>query len=134
MVLLIKLAAALLLAAVATIVTQISMGAALLSGASLGPLLGFFLVSLASFLLSPWLPVAVEKLTPQRETGKVKWFNANKGYGFITRENGDDVFVHFRSIRGKGRRSLIEGESVQFVLAQGEKGAQAEDVRTLSGD
>ena len=134
MVFLVKRAAALLLAAIATVIAQVSAGAALISSASLFTLLGFFLVSLASFLFSPWLPVAVEKLTPQYETGKVKWFNANKGYGFITRENGDDVFVHFRSIRGKGRRSLNEGESVQFVLAQGEKGAQAEDVRTLSGD
>lgn len=133
MVLLVKLAAALLLAVVAAVITQISTGAALVSAGSLGVLLAYFLVSLASFLFSPWLPVIVEKLTPQRETGTVKWFNANKGYGFITRENGDDVFVHFRSIRGKGRRSLIEGESVQFVLAQGEKGAQAEDVRTMNG-
>ncbi|MFT5577087.1 MAG: CspA family cold shock protein [Bermanella sp.] len=134
MVFFIKLATALLLAATATVITQISTGAELLGAASLGLLLGYFLVSLASFLFSPWLPSMLEKLTPQRETGKVKWFNTNKGYGFITRENGDDVFVHFRSIRGKGRRSLIEGESVQFVLAQGEKGAQAEDVRTSSSE
>ncbi len=132
MVFLVKLIAALLLAAIATLITQISSDGALFSAASLSSLLGFFLVSLASFLFSPWLPVAVEKLTPQRETGTVKWFNANKGYGFITRANGEDVFVHFRSIRGKGRRSLTEGESVQFVLAQGDKGAQAEDVRTAS--
>lgn len=132
MVFLVKLIAALLLAAIATLIAQISSGSALFSAASLSSLLGFFLVSLASFLFSPWLPVIVEKLTPQRETGTVKWFNANKGYGFITRANGEDVFVHFRSIRGKGRRSLTEGESVQFVLAQGDKGAQAEDVRTAS--
>ena len=132
MVFLVKLIAALLLAAIATLIAQISSGSALFSAASLSSLLGFFLVSLASFLFSPWLPVIVEKLTPQRETGTVKWFNANKGYGFNTRANGEDVFVHFRSIRGKGRRSLTEGESVQFVLAQGDKGAQAEDVRTAS--
>ena len=127
MVFFIKLATALLLAAAATVITQLCTGAELLGTASLGLLLGYF-------LFSPWLPTMLEKLTPQRETGKVKWFNANKGYGFITRENGDDVFVHFRSIRGKGRRSVIEGESVQFVLAQGEKGAQAEDVRTSSSE
>lgn len=134
MVFLVKLVAALVLAAVATVIAQLSTAAPLISGAALTTLLGFFLVSLASFLFSPWLPGLAEKLTPQRETGTVKWFNANKGYGFITRENGDDVFVHFRSVQGKNRRSLIEGESVQFVLAQGEKGAQAEDVRTLSGE
>ncbi len=132
MVFLIKLTAALVLAAVATVITQISTGAELLGTASFGVLLGYFLVSLGSFLFSPWLPVVLEKLTPQRETGTVKWFNANKGYGFITRENGDDVFVHFRSIRSKDRRSLNEGEGVQFVLTQGEKGAQAEDVRPLN--
>lgn len=134
MVFLVKLAAALVLGALATVIAQLSTGGALFSTAAAINLLGFFLVALAAFLFSPWLPVLVEKLTPQRETGKVKWFNANKGYGFITRENGDDVFVHFRSIRGKGRRSLNEGESVQFVLAQGEKGAQAEDVRPLGGE
>lgn len=133
MVFLAKLAAAALLAVIATLITQFVSSAPLLGAATVSILIGFFLVSLASFLFSPWLPVVVEKVTPQRETGKVKWFNANKGYGFITRDNGDDVFVHFRSIRGRGRRSLQEGESVEFVLAQGDKGAQAEDVRSLNG-
>ncbi len=128
-----KLVAAAILAAIATIVAQLSSSASLISNTSLTAFIGFFLVSLASFLVSPWLPVVMEKMTPQRETGSVKWFNANKGYGFITRENGDDVFVHFRSIRGKGRRSLQEGQRVEFVLAQGDKGAQAEDVRELNG-
>ena len=128
-----KLVAAAILAAIATVVAQLSSSASLISNTSLTAFIGFFLVSLASFLVSPWLPVVMEKMTPQRETGSVKWFNANKGYGFITRENGDDVFVHFRSIRGKGRRSLQEGQRVEFVLAQGDKGAQAEDVRELNG-
>lgn len=128
-----KLVAAAILAAIATIVAQLSSSAPLISNTSVTAFIGFFLVSLASFLVSPWLPVVMEKMTPQRETGSVKWFNANKGYGFITRENGDDVFVHFRSIRGKGRRSLQEGQRVEFVLAQGDKGAQAEDVRELNG-
>ncbi|WP_372864284.1 cold-shock protein [Spongiibacter sp.] len=68
-----------------------------------------------------------------RERGTVKWFNVSKGYGFITRENGDDVFVHFRSIRGKGRgrRSLMEGQQVEFVLSEGEKGPQAEEVSVV---
>ena len=63
-----------------------------------------------------------------QEVGTVKWFNAAKGFGFITRENGDDVFVHFRSIQGKGHRSLGEGQRVVFSLAEGDKGLQAVDV------
>ena len=63
-----------------------------------------------------------------QEIGTVKWFNAAKGFGFITRENGDDVFVHFRSIQGKGHRSLGEGQRVVFSIAEGDKGLQAVDV------
>ena len=63
-----------------------------------------------------------------RESGSVKWFNASKGFGFITRDSGDDVFVHFRSIRGKGHRVLHDGQRVEFVISTGEKGLQAEDV------
>lgn len=63
-----------------------------------------------------------------RETGVVKWFNAAKGYGFIQRENGEDVFVHFSAIQSKGYRSLDEGSRVQFAVKQGPKGLQAEDV------
>ena len=63
-----------------------------------------------------------------REVGIVKWFNGTKGYGFITRENGDDIFVHFTSIRGEGYRTLEDGQQVEFVVAQGEKGLQAQDV------
>lgn len=63
-----------------------------------------------------------------QERGTVKWFNAAKGFGFITRENGEDVFVHFRSIQGKGHRSLGEGQSVIFSVTQGDKGLQAVDV------
>ena len=63
-----------------------------------------------------------------RETGVVKWFNAAKGYGFIQRENGEDVFVHFSAIQTKGYRSLDEGSKVQFAVKQGPKGLQAEDV------
>ena len=71
-------------------------------------------------------------LNKSRETGVVKWFNTNKGFGFITRDNGDDVFVHFRSIRGQGHRTLIEGQRVEFNISKGEKGLQAEDVATAS--
>jgi len=57
-----------------------------------------------------------------REQGSVKWFNSSKGYGFITRDQGDDVFVHYRSISGKGNRSLYEGQIVEFSVSDGEKG------------
>jgi len=63
-----------------------------------------------------------------QEVGTVKWFNAAKGFGFITRENGDDIFVHFRSIQGKGHRSLGEGQAVIFSVTEGDKGLQAVDV------
>ena len=63
-----------------------------------------------------------------RMTGTVKWFNNAKGFGFITQEGGDDVFVHFRSIRGDGYKTLDEGQTVEFNLIEGPKGFQAEDV------
>lgn len=66
-----------------------------------------------------------------REAGTVKWFNTNKGFGFISRDQGDDVFVHFRAIRGEGHRALEEGQRVEFVVARREKGLQAEDVVIL---
>lgn len=63
-----------------------------------------------------------------RETGTVKWFNTSKGFGFISRDSGDDVFVHFRAIRGEGHRVLVEGQRVEFTVVDREKGLQAEDV------
>lgn len=63
-----------------------------------------------------------------REFGTVKWFNVSKGFGFITKDDGEEIFVHFRSIRGEGRRGLRDGQSVSFVVAQSDKGPQAEDV------
>lgn len=68
-----------------------------------------------------------------RELGKVKWFNASKGFGFITRDSGDDVFVHFRSIRGEGHRVLKDGQRVEFSVSQGDKGLQADDVSAVQG-
>jgi CspA family cold shock protein len=65
------------------------------------------------------------------EQGKVKWFNEAKGYGFIKRETGEDVFVHFKSIIGEGFRTLKEGEEVQFEVEQGPKGLQAKNVTRL---
>lgn len=64
----------------------------------------------------------------KREKGTVKWFDSGKGFGFIAREHGEDVFVHFRAIRGEGYRSLEEGQVVEFTVTQGQKGPQAEDV------
>jgi CspA family cold shock protein len=67
----------------------------------------------------------------ERVTGTVKWFNGAKGYGFIEREEGPDVFVHFSAIRGEGFRNLEEGQSVEFNVEQGMKGLQASDVAIL---
>lgn len=66
-----------------------------------------------------------------RERGVVKWFNVKKGFGFITWDEGEDVFVHFRSIRGEGHRSLTEGQRVKFAVVRGQKGPQAEDVSAV---
>jgi len=63
------------------------------------------------------------------ETGTVKWFNDAKGYGFISRQNGEDVFVHFSAIQANGFRSLQEGQQVQFDVVKGPKGWQAENVK-----
>ena len=63
-----------------------------------------------------------------RQVGTVKWFNDAKGFGFISRENGADVFVHFRAITGSGFRTLQEGQRVSFDVTQGQKGLQAENV------
>ncbi|HCA80421.1 MAG TPA: cold-shock protein [Bacteroidetes bacterium] len=65
------------------------------------------------------------------EKGTVKWFNGAKGYGFITRQNGEDVFVHFKAIRGDGYRTLNEGDQVQFDVQQGPKGLQAANVEKV---
>ena len=67
----------------------------------------------------------------ERVTGTVKWFNGGKGYGFIAREEGPDVFVHFSEIRGEGFRSLEEGQSVEFSVEQGQKGLQATNVAVV---
>jgi len=65
------------------------------------------------------------------ETGTVKWFNDAKGYGFISRQNGEDVFVHFSAIQSGGFRSLQEGQQVQFDVVKGPKGWQAENVKAV---
>ena len=67
-------------------------------------------------------------MSDQLETGSVKWFNDEKGFGFIARENGDDVFVHFSAINSDGRKTLIEGQQVSFEVVDGQKGPQAGNV------
>ncbi len=69
--------------------------------------------------------------TMEREQGVVKWFNNSKGYGFIQRASGDDVFVHHSAIQMEGYRSLAEGEAVEFAVTKGPKGLQAESVKKL---
>ncbi len=64
----------------------------------------------------------------EKVTGKVKWFNEAKGYGFIERESGGDVFAHFSAIQGTGFKTLSEGQTVEFTVTQGQKGPQAEDI------
>ncbi|GBL60799.1 cold-shock DNA-binding domain-containing protein [Pseudomonas citronellolis] len=66
-----------------------------------------------------------------RQTGTVKWFNAEKGFGFITPESGPDVFVHFRQIESTGYKTLDEGQRVSFLVTAGAKGPQAEQVQAL---
>ena len=65
------------------------------------------------------------------EKGVVKWFNGQKGYGFISRENGDDVFVHFSAIESEGYRTLNEGDEVEFEVTDGPKGLQATNVKKI---
>jgi CspA family cold shock protein len=70
-------------------------------------------------------------MSDQLETGIVKWFNDEKGFGFIARESGDDVFVHFTAINSEGRRTLLEGQNVTFEVVAGQKGPQAENVTVV---
>ncbi|TVQ66315.1 MAG: cold-shock protein [Balneolaceae bacterium] len=67
-------------------------------------------------------------MSEERETGVVKWFNSEKGYGFISRESGDDVFVHFSEIQSDAYKELNEGDNVEFSVGQGDKGLQAKEV------
>ncbi|MDG1203745.1 MAG: cold shock domain-containing protein [Pseudomonadales bacterium] len=74
---------------------------------------------------------SASKASDDSEEGSVKWFNVKKGYGFITRDQGDDVFVHYRNLEGKGRRSIAEGQRVSFIVVDGDKGLQAEEVEVI---
>ncbi|PVZ64948.1 cold-shock protein [Pelagibaculum spongiae] len=82
---------------------------------------------------SSYTPAASGVSMGQRETGTVKWFNGQKGFGFISRDTGDEVFVHFRAIRGRGNRYLVQGQRVEFTVATEDKGLRAEDVVVVSG-
>lgn len=73
----------------------------------------------------------LQKRIDSMETGTVKWFNGAKGFGFISREEGDDVFVHFKAIVGDGYKSLDEGDKVEFEIEQGPKGLQATNVTKI---
>jgi len=98
-----------------------------------------FVLSIVSAQLSPSRrrrfrnsgTVVEQDVEDGRERGVVKWFNVKKGFGFITWDEGEDVFVHFRSIRGQGHRSLTEGQRVKFTVVRGQKGPQAEDVSAI---
>ncbi len=123
-----KLVIGLITAAIATVVvtrlqisSPIELGIVFAVATSLTVILGnlsfnFSLPSLAS---------------ADREQGTVKWFNVSKGFGFIVREDGEEIFVHFRSIKGSGRRALKDGQAVCFVVRESDKGPQAEDVEGL---
>lgn len=99
------------------------------TGAYIAVALGLF--GLVLIALSASAPILAKIEEDDREEGLVKWFNVSKGFGFVTRENGEDVFVHFRSIRGRGHRSLQEGQRVRFGVVESSKGLQAEDVSIL---
>lgn len=104
------------------------------------PALAYFSIALLAAIVTLLLPARHSPQTSSRkaqtqsrivhgkETGNVKWFSASKGFGFITRDNGQDIFVHFRSISGNGHRILREGQRVEFAVTEGSKGLQAEDV------
>ncbi len=75
--------------------------------------------------------ISGSNIMSDREQGVVKWFNDSKGFGFIQRNSGEDIFVHFRAIQGDGYRSLKDGEKVEFNVVEGQKGLQAEEVRKV---
>ena len=76
-------------------------------------------------------PNAIQVTLMSTETGTVKWFNETKGFGFIEREGGPDVFVHFSAIKGEGFKTLTDGQKVQFTVTNGQKGPQAENVTPI---
>lgn len=104
------------------------------------PVLAYFAIALLAAVITLMLPARTPARSRQKQAsaarsgkvqGNVKWFSASKGFGFITRDNGEDIFVHFRSISGNGQRILREGQRVEFAIGEGSKGPQAEDVVAL---
>lgn len=127
------LAAALVLSGIGAEVTVAELTNARVSGAEWGAFAAVLVVvavlaTLAQYMAQPLMGQAEKD---DREEGIVKWFNVSKGFGFITRDNQEDVFVHFRSIRGRGHRSLQEGQRVKFGVVESTKGLQAEDVTVV---
>lgn len=104
-----------------------------LSGAEVSVFIATIIVTAVLVLIGQFILLALGDYLEEddREEGLVKWFNVSKGFGFLTREDGEDVFVHFRSIRGRGHRSLQEGQRVLFGVVESSKGLQAEDVTVL---
>lgn len=128
------LATALVLALVATAIEAIELSIRIPSAVAYFSIA--LLAAIATLLLRSRQPARPRSKTAAaplsgKETGSVKWFSASKGFGFITRDNGEDVFVHFRSISGNGHRTLREGQRVEFVVSEGSKGLQAEEVVAL---
>jgi cold shock protein len=91
----------------------------------------FWSMNLNSFKFDNFKFFEHEKIMSETVEGTVKWFNDEKGFGFIEQEGGKDVFVHFSAINGSGRRSLQEGQKVTMEVTQGQKGPQAENVTPL---
>ena len=106
-------------------------GLAVPGGADIAVIAIFIATALIAALLSGTEGNAAPSADSGRETGTVKWFKIRKGYGFITRDQGDDVFVHFRNIEdngGNSRRGISEGQRVSFIVTSGDKGPQADKV------
>jgi CspA family cold shock protein len=132
--------------AVVTIAATLAFIAWLIGISAWMPLpLAFFSVAMLAGLLTSLLchkaPVAENSIREAagsrpaksgKERGQVKWFSSRKGFGFITRPNGEEIFVHFRSINGNGHRILKEGQQVEFFVGRNDKGLQAEDVIALN--
>lgn len=95
------------------------------------PDIGLLLLFIATAFVATLVGTAQSAGAAGREAGTVKWFNTRKGYGFITRDQGEDIFVHFRNIEAKGQRGLDEGQRVTFVVTTSEKGPQADKVTPL---
>jgi len=92
---------------------------------------GGLLLSLWSGPVSRGASVSGAAPAMGREHGEVKWFNGKKGYGFIVRDNGEEIFVHYREIQGQGRRVLFEGQKVEYRVGEGQKGPEAQEVTPL---